>query len=221
MPFQLGDEDTWFGEGLLWKRLIIRNLDGTVQGLMMNAVPSYIKDKQIDLSHCNSLDEAIDELRKEDFDYYDELTLYADEEEVVESPDGKSHFSTIDGALENWGRLNESRHVWKEINEVLSRLEVKLGRLTELHIPGSRNYVAAHFSDNPTNIGAYINVGHVDHNEFLEGSEWSEIRRNYRSYLSTSAGNVPKRIAGVGKKSNPCPTCGIVMSQVNSCDYCP
>jgi hypothetical protein len=220
MPFRIEDKDTWFGEGMYWKRLIIRNLDGAVQGILMDN-PNEDSMKIIDLSHLGSLDEAIDALRKVDSDSYDELTLYADEEEFDEGPNGKSKFSTIDGALENWGRLNENRHVWKEINEVLSRLEVKLGRLTELHIPRSQSYVAAHFSGNPTSIGAYINVGHVDHNEFLEGSEWSEIRRNYRSYLSTSAGNVPKRIVGVGKKSNPCPTCGIVMSQANSCDYCP
>jgi hypothetical protein len=215
------DNKVWEGEGLLWRNLTIYETAEGMVGVLSDS-KSFMEDREIKFpDDLRPFQELIAEIQKMDSDYYDELTLYADEEEFDKGSNGESKFSTIDGALENWGRLNENRHVWKEINEVLSRLEVKLGRLTELHIPRSQSYVAAHFSGNPTSIGAYINVGHVDHNEFLEGSEWSEIRRNYRSYLSTSAGNVPKRIVGVGKKSNPCPTCGIVMSQANSCDYCP
>ncbi len=79
MTFQMDDKDTWFGEGLLWKRLIIRNFFGGVQGILMDAVPEWIQTKEIDLSHCDDIDQAIKEITKLDSDYYDELTLYADE----------------------------------------------------------------------------------------------------------------------------------------------
>jgi hypothetical protein len=39
MAFQMDNKDTWFGEGLLWRRLIIRNFFGGVQGILMDAVP--------------------------------------------------------------------------------------------------------------------------------------------------------------------------------------
>jgi hypothetical protein len=79
MSFQMDDKDTWFGEGLLWKRLIIRNFFGEVQGILMDAVPEWIQTMEIDLSHCADIDQAIKEITKLDSDYYDELTLYADE----------------------------------------------------------------------------------------------------------------------------------------------
>ncbi len=71
--------ETWFGEGLLFKRLIIRprEMDGTfvIDGILMDAVPSYIQDKFIDLTHTQSLDEAIYAIRREDGEWYDALTL--------------------------------------------------------------------------------------------------------------------------------------------------
>ena len=69
--------EAWFGEGMLFRRLIIRNNKNTgeIDGILMDATPSYIRPKFIDLSHARTLDEAIDIIRSEDFDWYDALTL--------------------------------------------------------------------------------------------------------------------------------------------------
>lgn len=76
MTFQL--EDTWFGEGLLWKRLIIRNFFGGVQGILMDS-ESFMNYREIDLTHVKSLEEAIQIIQQMDYDFYCELTLYGEE----------------------------------------------------------------------------------------------------------------------------------------------
>jgi hypothetical protein len=69
--------ETWFGEGMLFRRLIIRNNKNTgeIDGILIDPLPSYIAPVFIDLSHARTLDEAIDIIRSEDFDWYDALTL--------------------------------------------------------------------------------------------------------------------------------------------------
>ena len=71
--------ETWFGEGQLFTRLIIRprEIDGTkmIDGILMKATPSYIADVYIDLTHAQTLDEAIDLIYKEDFQWFDSLTV--------------------------------------------------------------------------------------------------------------------------------------------------
>jgi hypothetical protein len=138
--------------------------------------------------------------------------------DVIEGP--VSNFTTLDGALENWGKLNERRFVWGEIVTVLAKLETKLGSVVDFHIPASASYVGVHFSHNPKVIGAYINVGHIDHHDFVEGSVWKEARRYHRSLLSTSQGE-----GSGGKKKDDemriaCPTCGIQLPLVGGCDTC-
>lgn len=66
--------ETWFGEGQVFGRLIIRPRDGQIDGILMEATPSYIGDVYIDLSHAETLDEAIDIIRREDGQWYDTLT---------------------------------------------------------------------------------------------------------------------------------------------------
>ena len=69
--------ETWFGEGQIFRRLIIRNNKNTgqIDGILMEATPSYIKDVYIDLTHAQTLDEAIDIIHSKDFSFYDALTL--------------------------------------------------------------------------------------------------------------------------------------------------
>jgi hypothetical protein len=95
-------------------------------------------------------------------------------------------FMTLQGALENWGKLNDRRHVWKEIDVIIERLQSKGKSTVSFHIPQNKGYVAVTFGNNPKQIGAFVRVGFVDHLEFLEGSEWSDKRKNYRTLLSTS-----------------------------------
>jgi hypothetical protein len=49
-----------------------------VQGILMDS-ESFMNNREIDLSHVNSLEEAIQIIQQEDYDYYYELTLYAEE----------------------------------------------------------------------------------------------------------------------------------------------
>ena len=95
-------------------------------------------------------------------------------------------FMTLEGALENWGKLNNRRHVWKEIDAIIKKLESKCGsKAVAFHTTPSKSYVGVKFAKDLLVIGAFIQVGFVDHLEFLEGSEWSDERKNYRTHLST------------------------------------
>ena len=95
-------------------------------------------------------------------------------------------FMTLHGALENWGKLNDRRHVWKEIDVIIEKLQSKGKSTVSFHIPQNKGYVAVTFGNNPKQIGAFVRVGFVDHLDFLEGSDWSDKRNNYRTLLSTS-----------------------------------
>jgi hypothetical protein len=94
---------------------------------------------------------------------------------------------TLQGALENWGKLNDRRHVWKEIEAIIEKLESKGGsKAVAFHTTPSKAYVGVKFAHDLLVIGAFIQVGFVDHLEFLEGSEWSDERKNYRTLLTPS-----------------------------------
>ena len=96
-------------------------------------------------------------------------------------------FMTLEGALENWGKLNDRRHVWKEIEAIIEKLESKCGsKAVAFHTTPSKAYVGVKFAHDLLVIGAFIKVTYVDHRDFLEGSEWSDSRNNYRTHLSTS-----------------------------------
>jgi hypothetical protein len=71
--------ETWFGEGQTFRRMIIRprEIGGvvTIDGILMDAISPYIRNVYLDLSHAQTLDEAIDIMYKEDFGWYDALTM--------------------------------------------------------------------------------------------------------------------------------------------------
>lgn len=96
------------------------------------------------------------------------------------------HFMTLHGALENWGKLNNRRYVWDEIEVIVEKLQSKGKSTVSFHTTPNKSHIAATFGNNPKQIGAFIQVGFVDHLEFLEGSEWGDKRKNYRTLLSTS-----------------------------------
>jgi hypothetical protein len=71
-PFAL--EETWFGEGLAWKRLIIRPFfgePGLIQGFLMESEYPGVDFHEIDLSHVRSLNQAIREIRGIDLAMFD------------------------------------------------------------------------------------------------------------------------------------------------------
>ena len=69
-------EETWFGEGLAWKRLIIRPFfgePGLIQGFLLDSEFPDVEFREIDLSHVKSLGQAIREIRGIDLAMYDQL----------------------------------------------------------------------------------------------------------------------------------------------------
>lgn len=133
---------------------------------------------------------------------------------------GNVHYTSLDVALEKWGKLNNRKEVWGEIQAILRRLEDELGPMVDFHIPQSCAYVAVHFQSKPKNIGAYINVGHVDHNQFIEGSVYGKDRGNHRSFLTSTAGDStsPKEVSTL--KLSYCTSCYLQMPATGMCDYC-
>lgn len=72
-------EITWTGDGVLWRNLTIRSINGKTEGILSDARMSWITDKSIDLSQYETTDEAIEAIIREDWEYYTELTAYGDE----------------------------------------------------------------------------------------------------------------------------------------------
>jgi hypothetical protein len=73
-PFVM--EEAWFGEGLAWKRLIIRPFfgePGLIQGFLMDSEYPGIDFHEIDLSHVKSLNQAIREIRGIDLAMFDKF----------------------------------------------------------------------------------------------------------------------------------------------------
>jgi hypothetical protein len=69
-------EETWFGEGLAWKRLIIRPFfgePGLIQGFLMECEYPGVDFHEIDLSHVKSLNQAIREIRGIDLAMFDKF----------------------------------------------------------------------------------------------------------------------------------------------------
>jgi hypothetical protein len=74
------DNKIWEGEGLLWQNLSIHETAEGMVGVLSNPVPSYIKEREIIFpDSIRPFGELIAEIQKMDSDYYDELTLYAEE----------------------------------------------------------------------------------------------------------------------------------------------
>jgi hypothetical protein len=131
-----------------------------------------------------------------------------------------SRFTSLEGALEYWGKLNDQRSVWSEIAEVVSRLESLSGSAVDFHVPPSFSYVAVYFAQNPQNIGAHIHVGHIDHGKFLEGSIGNDDHGTHRTRLSTWTGRATGGVMKAEAKPEVCPTCNIILPLTKICDTC-
>lgn len=66
-------------EGLIWKNITIQVIDNTPKGYLLDAQPSWIESKVIDLSHHTTLESAIASLVEIDSMTHDELTMYGEE----------------------------------------------------------------------------------------------------------------------------------------------
>ena len=111
---------------------------------------------------------------------------------------GTRDFPTLRAALLDWAKLNDRQEVWSEIERVIQDLEQKNGAIVRVHIPPAENYVAVTFANDPE-IGAYINVGHIDHWTELPNTFIPDSTPYFRSYRSTSQGQT----AGQSKGSKP------------------
>jgi hypothetical protein len=131
-----------------------------------------------------------------------------------------SRFTTLEGALEYWGKLNDQRSVWSEIAGVISRLESLSGSAVDFHVPPSFSYVAVYFAQNPQNIGAHIHVGHIDHGKFLEGSIGNDDHGTHRTRLSTWTGRATSGVGKAEAKREVCPVCRYEMPLTGICGNC-
>ncbi len=70
----------WEGRGNLWNHLTIYEAsDGTLIGDLRNSTVAYIKDTEIVFPEGTTLEEAIAKTIREDGEYLDHLTMYAEE----------------------------------------------------------------------------------------------------------------------------------------------
>ena len=130
---------------------------------------------------------------------------------------GTRDFPTLRAALLDWAKLDDRQQVWLEIEKVIKDLEQKNGTIVRVHVPAAESYVAVTFAKEPTLIGAYINVGHIDHWTELPNTFIPDSTPYFRSYLSTSQG----QSAGHSKelKSNflNCPDCFTQVPKYGEC----
>ncbi len=130
---------------------------------------------------------------------------------------GTRDFPTLRAALSDWAKLNDRQVVWSEIERVIQDLEQKNGAIVRVHVPAAESYVAVTFVNDPKVIGAYINVGHIDHLAELPSSSSPNDSPYFRSYLSTSQGQT----AGHSKGSKPnlltCPRCSMQIPKFGEC----
>jgi len=130
---------------------------------------------------------------------------------------GTRDFPTVRAALLDWAKLNDRQEVWSEIEKVIQDLEQRNGAIVRVHVPAAESYVAVTFTNDPKVIGAYINVGHIDHWTELPNTFIPDSTPYFRSYLSTSQGDK----AGPTKepKSNllTCPKCSMQISKYAEC----
>ena len=129
---------------------------------------------------------------------------------------GTRDYPTLRAALLDWAKLNDRQEVWSEIESVIQDLEQKNGAIVRVHVPAAESYVAVTFVNDPK-IGAYINVGHVDHWTELPNTFIPDSTPYFRSYLSTSQGQT----AGHSKGSKPnfltCPDCFTQIPKFGEC----
>lgn len=69
----------WTGEGQVWRNLTITDNGGEWILSFRDAIPSYLKDREVRVTRAITLEQAIQQTIKEDMEYHDELTLHADE----------------------------------------------------------------------------------------------------------------------------------------------
>ena len=72
------ENKVWEGKGLLWLNLAIYETTEGMVGVMSNSL-SFMGDKEIEFPEEMLFTDMIRKIESVDFDYYSELTLYADE----------------------------------------------------------------------------------------------------------------------------------------------
>ena len=129
---------------------------------------------------------------------------------------GTRDFPTLRAALLDWAKLNDRQEVLEEIERVIQDLVQKNGAIVRVHIPAAENYVAVTFANDPK-IGAYINVGHVDHWTELPNTSIPDSTPYFRSYLSTSQGQTAAHSKELKSNLLTCPRCSMQISKYAEC----
>jgi hypothetical protein len=69
----------WESEGLLWRNLSIHETSNGMVGVLSNS-KSFMQDREINFSDdMRPFGELVAEIQKMDSDFYDEMTMYAEE----------------------------------------------------------------------------------------------------------------------------------------------
>jgi hypothetical protein len=120
-----------------------------------------------------------------------------------------SGFSNLQQALATWMPMKSRPEVWPEITGVIDSLKHQLGEIKRIHIPVGDSYIAVTFVNEPKRIGAYINVGFIDHVVETEGSYVPDNAPTYwRSPLTTASGSRSKSVQD-SVETQLCPNCFI------------
>jgi hypothetical protein len=133
------------------------------------------------------------------------------------NPDSSTEYTTLREALYGWAKLNDRQDVWYEIEVAVTSLSESLGKVIRIHVPAANSYVALTFENEPTKIGAYVNVGHIDHIAKVDGSYVPESAPAYwRSPLTTTSGS---RIGSDDDsvETQLCPNCFMQVSVYGEC----
>lgn len=69
----------WTGEGQVWRNLSILDDGGEWILTFSDAIPSYLKDMEVRVTRAITLEQAIEQIIKEDMGYHEQLSLHSDE----------------------------------------------------------------------------------------------------------------------------------------------
>lgn len=91
-------------------------------------------------------------------------------DEYQEAGDKRIYFGAdVNAAVVDWGKYNEHPDVLRKVLEYIKTMEERLGPVSSVYKLSSGRYVAVTFG-NQLHIGAWINVGYLDHRIEFQGS---------------------------------------------------
>jgi len=143
------------------------------------------------------------------------------ESEVTANSSLRSYFAKdINGALTEWGALQEEVAALSDVKQILEKISSAEGaQIHEVFFPKLKSYVAIVFENIPDRASAWIYFGHVDHRCELPGSTLKDDGI-WRTLLPTSNGSGMHMTKPTEGKFVNCPNCFGPVSVNSQCDRC-